>query len=43
MAERQKAKVECKVTNMLMDGLGEDANKLMDGGKRTTGRVQNSG
>ena len=38
-----KAKVECKVTNMLMDGLGEDANNLMDGGKRTNGRVQDSG
>ena len=31
-----------EVTNMLMDGLGV-VSKLKDGGKRTIGRVQDSG
>ena len=38
-----KARAKCKVTNLLMDGLGKVTNKLMDGGKRTIGRDQDSG
>ena len=38
--QEAKAKVECKVTNMLMDGLGKVTNKLMDGGKRTIGKMR---
>ena len=33
-----KAKAKCKVTNILMDGLGKVTNKLMGGGRRQTGR-----
>ena len=43
MCQEAKAKVECKVRNMLMDGLGKVTNKLMDGGKGTIGSVQDSG
>ena len=39
----QEAKAKREVTNMLMDGLGKVTNKLVDGGKRQIGRVQDSG